>query len=116
MKLIVDSRTLDTIRRFLSDIETRYDIEEAWLFGSRARGTHKPDSDADLAVILRGERQNVLGVKLDMADAAFDVMLQTDIRVSAWPIWRDEWDNVESYSNPALLRNIKKDGVRVSGL
>lgn len=30
-------------------------IEEVWLFGSRARGTHRPDSDLDLAFVLKNE-------------------------------------------------------------
>ena len=28
------------------------DPEEVWLFGSRAKGTHRPDSDVDLGIIL----------------------------------------------------------------
>ena len=30
-------------------------INEVWLYGSRARGDHRPDSDVDLAVVVAGE-------------------------------------------------------------
>jgi predicted nucleotidyltransferase len=35
----------------------------AIVYGSRARGTHRPDSDADVAVLLRGEHQRFLTAK-----------------------------------------------------
>ena len=108
----IDHETEVAIRRFLDLISARYEVEAAILYGSRARGTHRPDSDADVAVLLRGE-QSYRTVKRDMAGTAFDVMLETNILVSALPIWPDEWDNPEEYSNPALLHNINREGIRL---
>jgi predicted nucleotidyltransferase len=88
-------------------------MAEAIVYGSRARGTHRSDSDADVAVLLRGEPQRLLDTKLDMATTAFDVMLDTGILVSPLPIWLVEWDHPEDYSNPALLRNIDREGIRL---
>lgn len=109
----VDPDTEKAVRRFLSLIANRYDMAEAMVYGSRARGEHRPDSDADVAVILNGEHQRFLTVKLDMADIAFDVMLETGVLISPLPIWLDEWEHPENYSNPALLYNIKRDGIRL---
>ena len=109
----VDSDTQRAVQQFLRRLDGRYDIAAAIVYGSRARGTHRPDSDADVAVLLRGEHQRFLSVKLDMADVAFEVLLETGILISPLPIWLDEWENPDSYSNPALLRNIARDGVRV---
>lgn len=107
----IDSATEGAVRLFLSLIADRYDVVGAILYGSRARGTHRPDSDADLAVLLQGEHQRFLSTKLDMADFAFDVMLETNIRISPLPVWLDEWERPEDYSNPALLHIIKLEGV-----
>lgn len=85
----------------------------AIIYGSRARGTHRPDSDADVAVLLSGEHQRFLPTKLAMADIAFDVLLKTGILISPLPIWLDEWEHPEEYSNPALLHNIDREGVRL---
>lgn len=109
----IDHDTEVTVRRFLSGIAGRYDLAGAIVFGSRARGTNRPDSDADVAVLLRGEHQRFLSVKLDMADVAFDVMLDTGILISPLPVWLDEWDHPENYSNPALLHNIDREGIRL---
>jgi predicted nucleotidyltransferase len=108
----IDRDTEEAVRRFLTLIASRYDMAGAIVYGSRARGTHRPDSDADVAVLLRGEHQRFLSAKLDMADVAFDVLLETGILVSPLPIWLDEWEHPENYSNPALLRNINREGVR----
>lgn len=76
-------------------------------------GAHRPDSDADVAVILRGEHQRFLSAKLDMSDLAFEVLLDTGILISPLPVWLDEWEQPERFPNPALLRNIERDGVRL---
>lgn len=109
----VDHETEQAVRHFLALIAPRYDMAGAIVYGSRARGTHRADSDADVAVLLNGVHQLFLTTKLDMADVAFDVLLDTGINISPLPVWLDEWEHPESYANPALLRNIAKDGVRL---
>ncbi len=109
----IDPHTERAVRLYLSLIASHYNIAGAIVYGSRARGTHRVDSDADVAVILRGNRQDFWAVTMDMAGIAFDVLLETDIFVSPLPIWLDEWVNPECYSNPALLRNIRREGVRL---
>lgn len=109
----IDHNTEDAIRRFLALIATRYDMVGAIVYGSRARGTHRPDSDADVAVLLKGEHQRVLTTMLAMADVAYDVLLETGINISPLPVWIDEWEHPENHSNPALLHNIAREGVRL---
>lgn len=109
----IDPLTEEAVRRFVGLLSDRYEPEAAIVYGSRARGTHRPDSDADVAVLLRGAHQPFLAAKLDMADIAFDVMLETGILISPLPVWLDEWQHPEQHSNPALLRNIDKEGVRL---
>jgi uncharacterized protein len=96
----IDPATREAVLRFLALMGDRYDMAGALVYGSRARGTHRPDSDADVAVILRGEHQRFLTVKLDMADVAFDVLLETGILISPLPIWIDEWEQPESHATP----------------
>ena len=109
----IDQETERAVRRFISLIENRYDIVKTIVYGSRARGTHYPDSDADVAVLLSGERQRFMPITLEMADTAFDVLLETGILISPLPIWFDEWAHPENYSNPALLQNIDREGFRL---
>jgi predicted nucleotidyltransferase len=109
----IDRSTEEAVRRFLVLIAPHYGTVDAIVYGSRARGTHRPDSDADVAVLLKGEHQKVLPTTLAMADVAYDVLLETGINISPLPVWLDEWKHPESYSNPALLYNIAREGIRL---
>ncbi len=82
----IDPLTAKAVRLFLKRIADQYDLIGAFLFGSRARQTHREDSDADVAVLLRGAHQRFLPTKLDMADVAFDVLLDTGVRIQPFPI------------------------------
>jgi hypothetical protein len=48
-----------------------------------------------------------------MAGIAFDVLLDTGILVQALPLWRDELTYPERFSNPALIDNIRREGIRL---
>ena len=109
----IDHDTEAAVRRFLALIAPRYDMAGAIVYGSRARGSYRSDSDADVAVLLKGEHQRVLPTTLAMADVAYDVLLETGINISPLPVWLDEWEHPENYSNPALLHNIAREGVRL---
>lgn len=109
----IDSTTVRAAHAFMELVARRYDMTGAILYGSRARGTHEPDSDADVAVLLRGHPGAYIDTKLAMADLAFDVLLETGIRISPLPVWTEEWEHPEAYSNPILLQNIAREGVRL---
>jgi uncharacterized protein len=109
----LDRNTEEAIRRFLALIARHYEMAGAIVYGSRARGTHRPDSDADVAVLLRGAHQRVLTTTLAMADMAYDVLLETGVNISPLPVWLDEWEHPEKHANPDLLRNIAREGVRL---
>jgi predicted nucleotidyltransferase len=106
--------SLDTERgakRFIELARERYDICGTLLFGSRARGDGGPDSDVDLAVVIRGPKGDRVDTAADMAGLAFDVMLETGVLVDPLPLWDEEWSHPEHFSNPRLLANIRRDGV-----
>jgi predicted nucleotidyltransferase len=110
---VIDAETRRAADLFMRRITARYDAIGGILFGSRARRTHRPDSDADVAVLLRGERQRFMAAMRDMDDVAFDVLLETGVRVQPLPIWEDEWAQPERSSNPRLLANIAREGVHL---
>ncbi len=48
-----------------------------------------------------------------MAGIAFDVLLDTGILIQALPVWPDELENPEQFSNPALIEIIRREGIRL---
>lgn len=112
----IEPATEAAVRRFAALIAEKYSVAGVILYGSPARGDHHDESDVDVAVLLNGERMRYLDTKLDMCDVACDVMLESEecnLRISPLPVWMDEWNDKESYSNPELLKNIEKDGIRL---
>ena len=113
----IDADTAYAACAFMRQVEGRYPVREAILFGSRARHAHRADSDADVAVILKGPRTGPPGDRkaaaLDMAGIAFDVLLETGILVEALPLWEDELEHPGQFSNPGLIQNIRREGVRL---
>jgi predicted nucleotidyltransferase len=107
----VDPLTARAADEFLKRVASHYPVSRAILFGSRARHDNTAESDADIAVILRGERGERTDITLDMAGTAFDVLLETGVLVGALPLWEDEMEHPDLFSNPVLIENICREGI-----
>ena len=109
---MIDPVTAAAVRSFAARIHST-DVLGVVLFGSRARRSHSPESDADVAVLLRGPHGRRIDVALHFADVAFDVLQETGLLIEAVPLWEDEWAAPETFANPALIANIRREGVRL---
>jgi hypothetical protein len=78
-----------------------------------ACGDHQADRDLDLAVVLKGPRGDFIDTKLDMAGIAFDVLIETGVLVQPLPLWDDDLAHPERFPNPALIRTIAAEGIRL---
>jgi predicted nucleotidyltransferase len=106
-----DADTVAAAREFVRRASARYSVRSAVLFGSRARGTHRSDSDVDIAIVLQGGRGKLLETSIGMADIAFEMLLETNVYIQPLPVWEDEWDHPQTHSNPRLLENIRREGL-----
>ena len=109
----IDPHTQLAARTFIAKVSSRYAVADAILFGSRARRNSQPDSDLDIAVVLHGNRDQFVDTKLALADIAYDVLLETGILIQALPLWEGELNQPERYTNPALLHNIRREGIKL---
>jgi len=95
----------------MEKIAALFPVNRALMFGSRARGDYSAESDVDLAILMAEPSGDFFDIKLKMDDVAYDVLLETGIRIQPLPIWQDEWQHPEQYSNPYLIKNIQREGV-----
>ncbi|MHB8723071.1 MAG: nucleotidyltransferase domain-containing protein [Steroidobacteraceae bacterium] len=80
------------------------------LYGSRARGEDRPDSDADLALIL-AEGEGDWELVGNLAELAYDVFLERGVLIQPVPISLRHWLNPERFPRPGFLRNVARDGI-----
>ena len=107
----IDDQTKAATSAFMDKVAQYFPIAKALLFGSRARGTHNVESDADVAILLKGLATPFMATKFVMDDLAYEVLLETGIRIQPLPIWQEEWDHPETYSNPSLINNVRNEGI-----
>jgi predicted nucleotidyltransferase len=98
---------------FLALVGKDYDVLGGIVYGSQARGQERPDSDTDMAVLLRGPHATLYDTTMRLSDSSFDVMLDTGVCIQAIPIWEDWWHDPQTFNNPDLIKNIKREGIRV---
>ena len=98
---------------FLRKLSDAHDVAEVIMFGSRARGDHRPDSDLDLAIVLNGPRGDFIDTKLEMAGIAFDVLMETGVLVQPFPMWVGDLAHPERFANPGLIQSISEDGIKL---
>jgi len=79
------------------------------IFGSRARGDARPDSDADIAVILEDGDWHFWTEKMALAGLAYDVLLEHDLYVQPWPFPRTAWNSPATHPKRRLIEDIRKD-------
>jgi antitoxin ChpS len=87
-----------------------FNIDQLVLFGSRARGDYRADSDANVAVLLRGEPGEFVDTKLALAYLAYEVLLLTGVRIRPFPIWGTQSRNPERFLNPDV-QTITREGI-----
>jgi antitoxin ChpS len=104
---------LNAARDFARRVALDWPLQGAVLFGSQARGSARLGSDTDVAVLLQGPIGDFVATKLALDDVAYDVLLDSGIRIQPLPIWEAEWEHPERYNNPRLLENIAREGMRL---
>ena len=111
----IDPATRAALARLRPRLEARYGarLKALILFGSRARGDHRPDSDADLAVVLAGPIERPFAIKGEVIDDSYDIFLDTGIYIQPWPFEARSLEHPDTDRHAHLVREVLREGVAV---
>jgi predicted nucleotidyltransferase len=82
----------------------------AYLFGSRARGDFRPDSDWDI-LILVDSKQVTNEIEDKFRDGLFDIEIDSGQIISAFIYPKEYWKNMLLYS--PLYKIVNKEGIQL---
>ncbi|MDZ7842946.1 MAG: nucleotidyltransferase domain-containing protein [Gammaproteobacteria bacterium] len=113
--MAVDATVRPALDVFQEILTARYghSVKAVYLFGSRARGDHRPDSDADVAVFIDSEhrtRADLLKEQFALSGEAYDIWLDTGIRIQPWVFASEALAHPERDQNAHLLNTILTEG------
>lgn len=91
-------------------IHTKDPKAVAYLFGSRARGDFRPDSDWDI-LILVDQLKVSNEIEDKFRDELYDIELETGQIISTFIYPKNYWENTLVYS--PLFKNVLNDGIQL---
>ena len=109
---VAEQQALD---KFVASVRAHYGprLDDVLVFGSRARGEARPDSDVDLAVILHEDIADYWQEKFLLADLSYPFLVEANLLIQAWPVSHDHWAAPETHPNPAFVARAKRDAVPI---
>jgi len=108
----LDSRKMEDpiILKFIKDSRNLRDrIERIYLFGSRARGNEKPDSDYDLLIVADHPDAKF---RERIYDIVIDILLETGKLISLKIFTGKEFTKLCQAHTP-FMENIQREGIRI---
>ena len=119
----LDTLTQEAVRLFLShlDVASLPPMSRALLYGSRARGDHRDDSDVDIVLVFAGakpdyDKQSEVCNAMASAQYQANTALQSKAEVTSFAYWQDDFDEPDKRFNPEFFHNVLADGIDVTCL
>jgi predicted nucleotidyltransferase len=108
----IDPLTRRALRSFKEILAAKYGphLRSLYLFGSRARGDHRPDSDIDIAVFL-DEAPDPLGEQFDLIERGYDIVLDTGVNIQPWVFAQASLSDPAHHRAALLVSTIRREGI-----
>ena len=98
------------LERFRAAVHELYGerVARLVLFGSRARGDARPESDYDVAVFLHGDMPDRIAEMYRLADVSTAILEETGEFIHAMPYRADAYDE-----RTPLMHEIRREGINL---
>lgn len=89
--------------RYIEAISKKYNVLQAFMFGSFAKGTNHADSDIDIAIVIKND-SDIIDTQIDM----MKLRRQVDLRIEPHPFAFADFNE----DNPVVYE-ILKSGIQI---
>jgi excisionase family DNA binding protein len=105
------ARLREVVQRLKTELEGLYGerLKGLYLYGSRARGDARPDSDVDIAVVLDDFESPYAEIS-DISRVTSRLGLEADLVISSMPVRHAEWAEKETI----FLKKLREEAVAVA--
>jgi len=104
------SRKETILKRIREAVYSNAPQSEIYLYGSRARGRARKQSDWDILILLNTPKVN-FELEKQFIDALYDIEIETGEIISPLVYSKLEWEKKHSFT--PLYENIIRDGIRI---
>ena len=101
----ISSSVKDSVRKFLNVVSRRYHIQEAYVYGSQAKGTATSWSDIDVALVSSDFSDDLFEERLALMHTAASI----DDRIEPYPFTLETFNE-----NDPLASEIQQHGLRIT--
>ena len=107
-----DATVTKALQDFAAAVRRHYGdrLRGLYLFGSRARGDHTPESDADVAVVLADDGWTYWSEKMRLSELSYEPLVETGADIQGWPVRQSEWNTPHLHRNPQLVAAMRSEG------
>jgi predicted nucleotidyltransferase len=115
LKPPTDTQVDDALAQFAAATRKQYGdrLYGVYLFGSRARGDHRADSDADVAVVLEDGDWIEWKERWKLNRIAYEHCLENGIVIQPWPFSISRWQSQNLQSSTGLIVSARRDAVPI---
>jgi hypothetical protein len=107
----MSSREAEALGRFAADVRGHYGkhLLGVYLFGRRPIDDEEEEAgDVEVAVVLADGDWQFLDEKKQLVRLTFDILVDTDLYIRAWPLPASAWRDPSTYRDPAFIQEIKR--------
>lgn len=105
-------KVIDKFIKGLEELCLREKIERIYLFGSRAKGTERPDSDYDLLLVIKDTEDVNKNLRESLYDLVMDVLLDTGRLISLKIFKKEKFEKLCGLETP-FIENVLKEGIKI---